>query len=247
MEENKPMNNVQSSTPKTEKKDMFWKATTVVLIVLLAFFAWRSTNLTGNVVTGGTTGDTVGDLVPQQAPPTVNIDMKKIVDDDPYLGKDNAPVVIVEFSDYQCPFCSRFYTETLSQIKTQYIDTGKVKFVYRDFPLSFHPEALPAATAVNCAEEQGKFWEFHNKVFENQQTISAANYKLWAEELGLDVAKWETCTKDTKVKAEIQKDFNDGTAAGVQGTPAFIINGKIVSGAQPFTAFSQVIEAELSS
>ena len=147
MEEDKPVNNFQSSVPKAEKKDkkdIFWKATTVVLIVLLAFFSWRSTNLTGNAVTG----DTTGDLVPQQAPPTVNIDMKKIVDDDPYLGKDKAPVVIVEFSDYQCPFCSRFYTETLSQIKTQYIDTGKVKFVYRDFPLSFHPEALPAAAAA---------------------------------------------------------------------------------------------------
>ena len=246
MEEIKPINNIQSSTPKTEKKDMFWKATTVVLIVLLAFFSWRSTSITGNAVTGDTTAG-VNDLGNTAPTPTVNIDMKKIVDDDPYLGKDNAPVVIVEFSDYQCPFCSRFYTETLSQIKTQYIDTGKVKFVYRDFPLSFHPEALPAATAVNCAEEQGKFWEFHNKVFENQQIISAANYKLWAEELGLDVAKWETCTKDTKVRAEIQKDFNDGTAAGVQGTPAFIINGKVISGAQPFTAFSQVIEAELSS
>ena len=242
MEENKPVNNVQSNTPKKENKDKFWKITTLVLIVMLAFFAWKGT---GNAVTGDTTAG-VNDLG-NTAPPTVNIDMKKLVDDDPYLGKNDAPVTIVEFSDYQCPYCGRFYTETLPQIKSQYIDTGKVKLVFRDFPLSFHPEALPAATAANCADEQGKYWEFHNKVFENQQTMNSASYKLWAEELGLDTAKWETCTKDTKIRAEIQKDFNDGTAAGVQGTPAFVINGKAISGAQPFAVFSQVIEAELSS
>ena len=243
MEENKPINNVQNNTPKKERKDQFWKITTMVLMVMLAFFAWRSTNITGNAVTG----DTTGNLVPEQAQPTINIDMKELVDDDPYLGKNDAPVTIVEFSDYQCPYCGRFYAETLPQIKSQYIDTGKVKLVFRDFPLSFHPEALPAASAANCANEQGKFWEYHNQVFENQQTMNAASYKQWAEELSLDVAKWEACTKDAKVRAEIQKDFNDGAAAGVQGTPAFIVNGKVISGAQPFTVFSQVIEAELSS
>jgi len=184
----------------------------------------------------------------QQAPSQPSAPVRKAVgpDDDPSKGDENAPVTIIEFSDYQCPFCSRFYSQTLPQIQKKYIDTGKVRFVYRDFPLSIHPQAVPAAIAANCAGEQGKYWEYHNKIFDNQRSLSESNYLQWAEDLGLDKNAFATCLKDPKQKAEVQKDFADGSAAGVSGTPAFFINGRLVSGAQPFSVFEQAIEAELS-
>lgn len=229
---------------KQEKSDKFWKITTVVLIVLLGFFLLRGGGNSGNSPTGG--GVALGDTNPSPAP-TVNIDMEELVDDDPFLGEEDAPVTIVEFSDYECPFCSRFYTQTLPLIKSQYIDTGKVKFVYRDFPLSFHPQAMPSALAANCAGEQGKYYEYHNKIFENQALLSDATRKQWAQELGLDIPKWESCLSDPAQRQEIQKDLQDGSAAGITGTPGFIINGQLVSGAQPFSVFQQVIDATLQN
>lgn len=231
-----------SSQPPSKKiaapsSDRFWKIATVILIVLLGIFV-----LKGNEK--APTGGVVIDEPKDNPAPTVN--MKQLVDDDPFLGKEGAPITIVEFSDYQCPYCGRFYTQTLPLIKSNYIDTGKVKFVYRDFPLSFHPEATPAALATNCAGEQGKFWEFHDKVYRSQDNLSSENYQTWAGELGLDLDQWGGCLTDPEQAAEIRKDFNDGGTAGVSGTPAFFINGNLVSGAQPFTVFQQIIEAELS-
>jgi protein-disulfide isomerase len=183
---------------------------------------------------------------PSAAPPTPTARVKVSEDDDYVKGEKNAPVTIIEFSDYECPFCGRFYSQTLPQIEEKYVKTGKVKMVYRDFPLGFHPKAEPAAIAANCAGEQGKYYEMHDLLFENQPSLSDANYKKWAGELGLDAGKFATCLKDPKQKAEVQKDMRDGQAAGVQGTPAFFINGQLISGAQPFPAFEQAIEAALS-
>jgi len=187
--------------------------------------------------------------VPRAPPaPSVPLDMKALVDDDPFLGDEDAPVVMIEWSDYECPFCARFYTQTLSQIKSEYIDTGKVKLVYRDFPLGFHQQAEPAAIAANCAGEQGKYFEYHDKIFENGGAAgkSSADYKQWAQELKLNTAQWEKCLSDPAQRQEIQKDLADGSSAGVTGTPGFVINGKLVSGAQPFSVFQQIIEGELS-
>ena len=169
-------------------------------------------------------------------------------DDDPVKGNANAPVTIIEFSDFQCPFCAKFFTETLSLIDEKYINTGKVKLVYRDFPLeNIHPQATPAAQAAECADEQGKYYEYHDKLFENQQLLSLDNYKRWAVELGLDAKQFNDCVDSKKYASEVQKDLADGSAAGVTGTPAFFINGKSVSGAQPFTVFEALIEAELAA
>jgi len=189
-----------------------------------------------------------GDAPRAPPAPSVPLDMKTLVDDDPFLGDENAPVVMIEWSDYECPFCARFYTQTLSQIKSQYIDTGKVKFVYRDYPLGFHQQAEPAALAANCAGEQGKYFEYHDKIFEvgGAAGKTSVDYMKWAQELKLDTAKWEKCLTDPAQRQEIQKDMADGQAAGVSGTPGFVINGKLVSGAQPFSVFQQIIEAELS-
>ena len=168
------------------------------------------------------------------------------VDNDPMKGKANAKVTIIEFSDFQCPYCGKFYTETLPQIMKEYIDTGKAKLVYRDYPLEFHPNAQPAAEAAECAHEQGKFWEMHNKLFENQQSLSVDNYKQWAADLKLDTKKFNDCVDTHKYADEVKKDAADGSAAGVSGTPGFFVNNKIISGAVPFEVFKQTIDAELA-
>ena len=167
-------------------------------------------------------------------------------DDDPVLGDVNTPITIIEFSDFQCPFCGRFFAETLPLIKQNYVDTGKAKFVYRDFPLSsIHPEATPAAEAAECADEQGKFWEFHNGLFENQASLSTALYQNLAEKYGLDIGQFEQCIGTRKYQSEVQADFSYGSGLGITGTPTVFINGKMIVGAQPYQAFQQAIETEL--
>jgi protein-disulfide isomerase len=236
----------EKSMSTTHKSDWFWKVTTIVLIGLLAFFVFRGGSgdnaPTGQVVADIPTAANPAAAAPAPTPTVADVD----IDDDAILGEEDAPVTIIEFSDYQCPYCGRFFRETLPQIKSKYIDTGKVRLIFRDFPLSFHPNAEPAAIAANCAGEQGKYYEFHDKIFENQASLSDASYRQWAEELGLDVAAWEACREDPDQRAEVRKDFLDGQNAGVRGTPAFFINGKLVSGAQPYSVFEQLIEAELS-
>ncbi|MFH1587183.1 MAG: DsbA family protein [Candidatus Diapherotrites archaeon] len=213
----------------------------------------KLSSISGNVVlTGG--GDSagieetapLGGSNPRPAPaaaPAQKIEVS--VDDDPVKGSEDAPVTIIEFSDFECPFCARFYSQTLSQIEKNYIDTGKVKLVYRDFPLSFHQEAQPAAEAAECADEQGKFWEMHDKIFENQQAISDSSYKQWAAELGLDTGQFNECLDSGKYASEVQKDVADGQAYGVSGTPAFFINGTKLIGAQPYSKFEEAIENAL--
>jgi protein-disulfide isomerase len=177
--------------------------------------------------------------------------MKALVDDDAVKGDADAPVTIIEWSDYQCPFCERFYSQTEGQIDEQYVKTGKVKIIYRDFPLSFHQNAQKAAEAAECAGEQDKYWEMHDLLFENGQGdgtgLNTADLKKYAADLKLDTTKFDTCLDTGAMAKEVQKDFNDGQAAGIQGTPGFIVNGVPISGAQPFTAFQQVIEAQLAA
>ena len=169
-------------------------------------------------------------------------------DDDAILGDKNAEITIIEFSDYQCPFCERFWSDTLPLIKKEYIDTGKVKLVYRDFPLtSIHPQAQGAAEAAECVREKGgdeAYFSYHDKIFGNQQSLSDSNLKKWAKELGYDI---DSCLDSGKYRNEVLNDLNDGSSAGVSGTPAFFINGVFVEGAQPFANFKQIIDAELSA
>ncbi|MEN9626446.1 MAG: hypothetical protein RL557_774 [archaeon] len=170
-------------------------------------------------------------------------------DDDPVLGNADAPVTIVEFSDYQCPFCGRFWSETLPQLKKEYIDTGKAKLVFRDFPLSdIHPDAQKASEAAECARKVGgetAYWKMHDKLFEYQQALSVTDLKKYAKELGLS-ASFDSCLDSGEMAAEIAHDQQDGARYGVDGTPAFFVNGKPLMGAQPFSAFKQAIDAELA-
>ena len=168
------------------------------------------------------------------------------VDDDPVEGSENAPVTLIEFSDFECPFCGRFFQQTLPQIEENYIKTGKVRHVFRDFPLTFHQYAQKAAEASECADEQGKFWEYHDKLFENQNALDTGSLKQYAKDLGLDTAKFNSCLDSGKMTSEVQKDFSDGAQSGVSGTPTFFINGIQIVGAQPYSAFEQLIEQELN-
>lgn len=171
-------------------------------------------------------------------------------DDDPFKGDKNAPVTIIEFSDYECPFCARFYSNTLPQIVSEYIDTGKVRFVYRDFPLSFHRNARPAAMAAECVGDQGgdeMYFKFHDKIFENQTAgLSTENLTAWATEVGANTSEFTSCLESEKFGEEVDKDFADGQAAGISGTPGFFINGRKISGAQPFSVFKAIIDEELA-
>jgi protein-disulfide isomerase len=158
-------------------------------------------------------------------------------------GKD-APVTIVEFSDFQCPFC-RNVNATLQQVLDRY--PGKVRLLFRDFPLAqLHPGAPKAHEAARCAAEQGKFWEYHDLLFERSPKHAPADLKQYAQELKLDGAAFGRCLDGGKHAAEVTKDLQEGVRLGVTGTPAFFINGRALEGAQPFTAFQKIIDSELS-
>ncbi len=159
-------------------------------------------------------------------------------------GGAKAPITIIEFSDYQCPFCKRAEGAVDEVVKT-YGD--KVRLVFRDYPLPMHPQARPAAEAANCANAQGKFWDYHAKLFANQSALGEEKLKEYAKDVGLDGAKFDQCLAEKPFKAAIDKDIADGEKVGVTGTPAFFINGRMLSGAQPFEKFKEVIEEELSA
>ncbi len=170
-------------------------------------------------------------------------------DDDAFLGEKNAPITIVEFSDYQCPYCGVFENETFPKIKAQYIDTGKVKLVFRDFPLSFHPYAYPSALFAECARSLSTngnvdYFKVHDKLFETVQN-GKFDYDVmstFAVSLGINKAELKKCFDSDKFKDEIAADQKSGQSAGINGTPGFIVNGQVISGAQPFEKFQSVIE-----
>jgi len=189
-----------------------------------------------------------------------SIPIKISTDNDPIIGNPNAPITIIEFSDFQCPFCARFHVETLPLIMNEYINDGQVKLVFRDFPIqSIHPNALPASVAAECANEQGKFKEMHDILFENQNEWNNKNadnviisFNQYALEIGLEEEKFDSCLKNGKYVEEIQKDLDDGRAYGISGTPGFFVgNDQIgfveLKGAQPFENFKKVIDSQLKN
>lgn len=168
------------------------------------------------------------------------------VDDDPAWGPANAPVTIVEFSDYQCPYCKLFYDETLPQIRQTY--EGQIRFVYRDFPLArIHPHSQKAAEASECADDQGRFWNYHDLLWANQTALDVDSLKAYAAQLGLDAATFDDCLDSGKNAQEVQNDYSDGVSYGVTGTPTFFINDVELKGANPFSVFQQAIEPLLEA
>jgi len=161
----------------------------------------------------------------------------------PTKGPETAPITIIEYADFQCPYCTRALA-SLKQVEEKY--AGKVRVVFRDFPLSqIHPNAAKAAEAGACANDQGKFWPMHDRLFANQTKLAVADLKQHATDLGLDAAAFGTCLDSGKHAAEIKKSVEEGQRYGLSGTPSFFINGRLLVGAQPYEGFAQVIDEEL--
>jgi protein-disulfide isomerase len=161
----------------------------------------------------------------------------------PSKGSASAPIEMIEFSDFQCPFCQRA-DPTVQQVLSTYGD--RIRFVYRHYPLPNHPAARPAAEAAACAADQGKFWPYHDRLFANPSKLADADLKQHAAELGLNAAQFNSCVDSHKFKAQVDADLKAGEEAGVNGTPAFFVNGRMINGAQPFDVFKKVIDEELS-
>jgi protein-disulfide isomerase len=176
-------------------------------------------------------------------------------DDAPTWGKSGAKVTLVEFSDFQCPFCQRFYQQTFSQLKSKYVDSGKAQIVFRHYPLPFHQNAQKAAEAAECANKQGKFAEYHDILFEKGTSdgtgLAITDLKKYADDLGLNHSlgfkrnQFNECLDSGEMASVVSKDMSDGQAAGVSGTPTVFVNGKRIVGAQPLSVFEQAIEEAL--
>lgn len=236
----------------TLKKTTLWKGSTVILGLLLIISIFTGGFGFGtNTPTGGTVVNPPAD----NEPTTI---AQVSIDDDTILGDKNAPVTIIEFSDYQCPFCRRSYTQVMPQVIANFVNTGKARLVFRDFPLtSIHPGALPAAMAAECADDQGKYWEMHDKIFDEQNKLGQGSVpftnedlKKWASELGLNTDDFNSCLDSNKYAKEVEADFADGNSYGVSGTPTYFIGNdkdgyKIIGGAQPYEVFDQAINSYL--
>lgn len=238
----------------------------IILVGVAAFFAGSYTsNLNSNQISTEDLDKAMAKLelklLQNKLPTNQAVEPVKIsIDDDPIIGNIDAPITIIEFSDFQCPFCARFHTQTLPLLLEEYIEQGKVKLVFRDFPIeSIHPNALPASIAAECANDQNKFREMHDVLFEKQnswnrlQTNDALSlFSQYASEMQLDQELFDSCLTNGKHIPEIQNDLNDGRDYGVSGTPGFFIgNDQIgfveLKGAQPFESFKKVIDAQLNS
>lgn len=238
----------------------------LVLLIVAAFFIgslWTEVkylkNGAGQPVLGANSGNQGGNIDPtQQAPEDNGAPVKVSVDDDPILGDKKAKVTLIEFSDYECPFCKKYFTDTYPQIKKDYIDTGKVKMVFRDLPLGFHQNAPKQAEAAECARKQGGdsvYFKYHDQIFTKTTSggtgLALDQLPVMAKELGLNINKFQQCLDSGEFKSEVEKDLADAGKVGASGTPTFFIgestnNGEIdgikVVGAQPYIAFKTIID-----
>jgi protein-disulfide isomerase len=173
------------------------------------------------------------------------------VGDRPFLGSKDAPITIVEFTDYQCPFCRQFHLSTFNELKTNYIDQGKVRFYSKDLPLEFHANALVAAQAARCANDQGQFWKLREIMSTNASTLEMPNIVAWAKNLNLNTDSFQSCVQSGKYKDAVQADAQEARRIGAEGTPAFVIgkslpdgvDGELLVGAFPYGVFEQKLKA----
>ena len=196
-----------------------------------------------------------------QAPSDNGAPIKVSVDDDPVLGDKNAKITLIDFSDYECPFCKRHFTDTYPQLKKDYIDTGKVKMVFRDLPLNFHVNATQEAEAAECARKQGGdavYFQYHDQIFtkttSNGTGLALEQLPIIAKDLKLNVDQFQQCLDSGEFKNEVEKDLADAAKVGATGTPTFfigrstadgVIDGIKIVGAQPFSAFKAIIDEKL--
>lgn len=180
-------------------------------------------------------------------PTTVNV---KVAPEDPFKGNPNAKLTVVEFGDFQCPFCGRFWKDTLPQLQKEYIDTGKIKFVYKNLAF-LGKESADAANAALCAKEQNKYWEYHDKIYgsqsgENQGTFSPTNLKKFAADLGLNTTQFNGCLDSQKYNSQVQADVAEANKNGFNSTPSVAVGTTAVIGAQPYAQFKSAVDAELN-
>jgi protein-disulfide isomerase len=232
----------------------------VVLVVLAAFavgmmYGKVSVYEKGGATTGtsaGTTGDTqqAAAPIPDEVELTEELWNEIITDPVAAKGPEDAAVTMVEFTDYQCPFCSRFYSDTYeSTIAPDYVDSGKIRYVVRDLPLSFHPYAKNGAVAARCSGEQDKYFEMHDMLFAKQDEWTASDpkevFEGYASDMGLNVSAFATCYESGKFDEAINSDLTLAAKVGATGTPTFFINGTKVVGAQPTTVFTASLDGAL--
>ncbi|OIO25885.1 hypothetical protein AUJ14_03270 [Candidatus Micrarchaeota archaeon CG1_02_55_22] len=239
-------------------------ASIIVSVALVSSANTVSTSLAGAVVAApvatATPSGNLATATPRAtATPTAELDLSAA----PLQGSVDAKVTLVEFSDFQCPFCRRFYNDAYQNIKQDYVDTGKINHAWMNFPLdSIHPAARPAAYVAMCAGEQGKFWEAHEKIFDEQNTLEPSGNTVsftqadaieWVGTIaGIDKAALETCANNATPDDQIQSDLQQGIANGITGTPGFLLIGpngerKLISGAQPYAVFKSAIDAYLAA
>lgn len=229
----------------TFKRSHFYAVMTVLAFaagVLLGYVAWGMEPAGANAQTANQPS---GPVV--EAPAAAQEQFKRYdipIENSYAFGPADAPITIVEFSDYQCPYCRRWHAEVYEPLLAAY--PGKIKFVYRNLPLtSIHPDAFPAAEAAMCAGEQDAYWTFHDKLFGNE-SLGSDTYVQYARELGLDMDTFKACLNDHKYQQSIEKDSNFAIDMGIRSTPTFFINGLAIVGAQPLDVFKQVIDKELA-
>ena len=230
----------------TFKRSHFYSIITIFAFtagVLLGYVVWGfdSAEATASQVVAQAEGPVVEAPV-EEEPQFVRYDVAS--DGFPSIGPADAPITIVEFSDYECPFCKRWHDEVYQSLLNEY--PGQIRLVYRHLPLtSIHPDAFPAAEAAMCAGEQNAYWPFHERLFSNT-VLGSGIYTQYAQELGLDLNSFETCVAERRYQENVQSDLDFALGLGVRSTPTFFINGLAVVGAQPLNVFKQVIDKELA-
>ena len=252
MSENNPQPN-----PSTSKKDLRrqvkfpWLAVLLPLAFLLGlgigYFLWGTKALQAETAQAAQQTQTAASAEQAAAQVTVPADVQRFdvpVDDDYVYGNVDAPITIVEFSDFECPYCQRWYDQVWTRLKEEYPD--QVRLVYRDFPLPGHPNATPAAEAANCAGEQEAYYAFHDLLFNGELGLSTDAYLSYAAELGLNQDDFMQCLEERRYQAEVEADAAWAAELGISSSPTFFINGIPLVGAQPYEVFKQVIDLELA-
>tara|TARA_Y100000310_G_scaffold294203_1_gene324493 strand:+ start:6343 stop:7062 length:720 start_codon:yes stop_codon:yes gene_type:complete len=220
-----------------------WKAGTIIFGVLFVLCLMKGQPSAEEVPAA------VPPTVPPQAPPAPSAPVDVEIGDAYFKGEKGAKVEIIEFSDFECPFCGRFYTQTMSQLIENYVDTGKVVFAFKHLPLPFHSNAQKAAEATECAGNVGgsdSFWGMHDAIFEGgTSSLGIAQLKGYATDIGLDQSEFDSCLDNGDTEAKVKAHAAEAAKLGASGTPTFFVNGVKLVGAQPYTAFEAAIEAAL--
>jgi protein-disulfide isomerase len=239
--DSKPQNAEPAKASSPSRSDPLALATLAGLVVILAISMVNVWNLRRLAERVAAVEAQIGPRLPEGPDPsrtyTLNIAGASS------KGPDNAPVTIVEFSDFQCPFCARA-VPTLKQIEDTY--KGRVRIVWKHLPLAIHKAAIPAALAAEAAGNQGKFWEFHDRLFASQNKLEQEDLKQYATDLGLEMSRFNADLQNSDERKKIDTDAAEARSLGISGTPGFFINGRFVSGAQPFEIFAKIIDEELT-